>query len=143
MMCRIIQKTSTVLFIGKQNQKQIMDLNNLSKEIHAGNKSRGFWDGERNVGELLMLVVSELGEAIEAHRKNRFTDPAARISEINPILSSKYFAENIKDTFEDEIADSIIRLFDMCGGLGIDIDFHIREKLKYNETRPIKHGKRY
>ena len=116
-----------------------MDLNKLSKEIHAGNKQRGFWDGERNVGELLMLVVSELGEAIEAHRKNRFTAPLFSGTEMTPAA----FEKHIKDTFEDEIADSIIRLFDMCGGLGIDIDFHIREKLKYNETRPTKHGKRY
>lgn len=115
------------------------NLNKLSNEIHAGNKQRGFWDGERNVGELLMLVVSELGEAIEAHRKNRFTDPLFVGTEMTPAA----FAENIKDTFEDEIADAIIRLFDMCGGLGIDIDFHIREKLKYNETRPTRHGKRY
>jgi hypothetical protein len=37
MMCRIIQKTSTVLFIGKQKQKKIMDLNNLTPEyLRAG-----------------------------------------------------------------------------------------------------------
>ena len=53
------------------------------------------------------------------------------------------FENNSQDTFEDEIADSFIRLFDLCGGLGIDIEKHIELKLKYNSTREFKHGKQY
>ena len=56
---------------------------------------------------------------------------------------SEDFDDAIKDTFEDEIADSVIRLLDMCGGLGIDIDTHIRLKLEYNKTRERLHGKSY
>ncbi|MDV7400066.1 hypothetical protein RZS08_52105, partial [Arthrospira platensis SPKY1] len=44
------------------------NLNSLSNQIYEANKAKGFWDKERNVGELLMLVTSELGEAMEAHR---------------------------------------------------------------------------
>ena len=39
-----------------------MNLTELSKEIHQDNKEKGFWDEERNIGEMLMLIVSELGE---------------------------------------------------------------------------------
>ena len=53
------------------------------------------------------------------------------------------FEKEIKDTFEDEIADAAIRIFDLAGGLGIDLDFHIQQKLAYNKTRPFKHGKKY
>jgi len=53
------------------------------------------------------------------------------------------FKNHIKDSFEDEIADAVIRLLDMCGGLRIDIDFHVTSKLMYNASRPYKHGKKY
>ena len=53
-------------------------LNELSEEIYQNNKEKGFWDNKRNVGEMLMLVTSELGEAMEAHRKGRFANLEAR-----------------------------------------------------------------
>ena len=42
--------------------------NELAKEINATAKSKGFWDHERNMGEMLMLAVSELSEALEEDR---------------------------------------------------------------------------
>ena len=112
-------------------------LNELAEEIYQNNKEKGFWDKERNVGEMLMLVTSELGEAMEAHRKGRFANLEAYEE------FSEDFEDAIKDTFEDEIADSVIRLLDMCGGIGIDIDTHIKLKLEYNKTRERLHGKSY
>ena len=53
------------------------------------------------------------------------------------------FKNNIKDSYEDEIADAVIRLLDHCGYRGIDIDWHINQKLKYNRTREKRHGKVY
>lgn len=126
-------------------------LNELAQKIYEANKEKGFWDKERNVGEMLMLVTSELGEAMEAHRKNRFADTHF----YDEMLSEGYdwenshrsfiacFEKSIKDTFQDEIADAVIRLLDLSAGLGIDIDKHIEAKLKYNLTRPRLHGKAY
>jgi NTP pyrophosphatase (non-canonical NTP hydrolase) len=125
-------------------------INELAAEIYAQNKAKGFWDTERNVGELLMLIVSELAEALEAHRKEKVSDSGNMLL----MLASGYtweeaadlkraFEKEIKDTFEDEIADAAIRIFDLAGGLGIDLDFHIQQKLAYNKTRPFKHGKKY
>ncbi len=120
-------------------------LTDLAKSIHEENKAKGFWDAERNVGEMLMLVVSELGEALEAHRTDNFANVEGYKNATSCQSEFEFFAfrNNLKDTFEDEIADSIIRLLDMCGGLNIDIDFHIKEKLNYNKTRPKLHGKKY
>ena len=42
--------------------------------ISTFSQKDGFWDKERNIGELLMLVTSELGEAMEAHRKSKFAN---------------------------------------------------------------------
>lgn len=73
---------------------------------------------ERNVGELLMLCTSELAEAMEGHRKNLKDDKLPH-----------------RDMFEVEIADTFIRLFDLAGGLGLDISGAIIEKLEFNANR--------
>jgi len=51
--------------------------------------------------------------------------------------------ERYTESVEFEICDTFIRLFDMCGGLGIDIEKHIIAKMTYNETRARLHGKKY
>ena len=96
-----------------------------------------------------MLVVSELSEALEADRKNKHADFETYQTKLNSepnrvfVKQSSLFQEYIKDTFEDEIADAMIRLFDLCGYMDIDIEKHIDLKLKYNQGRPNKHGKNY
>jgi NTP pyrophosphatase (non-canonical NTP hydrolase) len=44
---------------------------------------------------------------------------------------------------EDELADAVIRIADMCGAFGIDLERHVVEKLEYNRHRPRTHGKVY
>ena len=87
-----------------------------------------------------MLCVSELSEALEADRKDR---RARTIGVISKGSFKEDFETYVKDTFEDEIADAIIRILDLCGYLHIDIEKHIRLKMKYNEMREKLHGKRY
>lgn len=134
------------------------NLNKLSKEIYEGNKLRGFDVAKENIGQSLMLIVSELSEALEADRKDnrKMLSVFKRDLEYAKLSISDFETQNencdwiknrfettIKDTFEDEIADVFIRLFDFCGALGIDIQTHIDLKLRYNSTRNFKHGKRY
>lgn len=92
-------------------------LNELAQVCHSIAVSKGFWEKERNIGEALMLIVTELAEAMEAHR--------------------------IKDeaNFKEELADTFIRLLDLCGGLKIDIEDEISKKSNRNKERPYKHGK--
>ena len=78
----------------------------------------------RNIGEFLMLIVSELGGALEAHRNNRFADKEAFNDILKLIKGGSKLGlvahyPQIKNTFEDEIADVFIRLFDLCGYLKI------------------------
>ena len=126
--------------------KTIMD---YVTAAHGNAKDKGFYETDRNIGEALMLIVSELGEALEAHRKGIHTIPYSQnqLYEAIPKLTTQKWAELfgdlIKDTFEDEIADVFIRLFDLCGYLDIPIEKHIEMKMKYNSTRPIRHNKRY
>ena len=105
--------------------------NELIEEAHGNAIERGFYpEGEnKNIGELLMLIVSELGEALEAHRCGRFalkneTTYFVTMFTLDNVKKDHIwiseFESKIKDTFEDEIADVFIRLFDLCGNLGIE-----------------------
>ena len=131
-----------------------MELKKLAKEIHQNAKEKGFWDEKREIGTLLMLIVSELSEALEADRKNIHANLNKFVGFSNMGFGKDYqtyliedaipsFEMNLKDTFEDEIADTVIRILDMCEGLGIDIETHIKLKMEYNKTREKKHGKNY
>lgn len=80
----------------------------------------GWWDDttERDIPRLLMLTVSELAEAMEGHRKNLMDDHLPH-----------------RQMLEVELADALIRIFDMAGGLNLDIAGAMAEKLVYNANR--------
>lgn len=120
-------------------------INQLRDEIHENAKNKGFWDNPRETGTMLMLVVSELSEALEADRNGRYALIRYYDLEIESILRNKdiAFQTYIKDTFEDELADAVIRILDLCGRKGIDIEKHIELKMKYNAAREKMHGKKY
>jgi NTP pyrophosphatase (non-canonical NTP hydrolase) len=129
-------------------------LNELSKQVHENAKSKGFFDSEKNIGEMLCLIHSEVSEALEADRKNFYTN----VSEIklkgladknygatfnDDEIFKEFFSITVKNTFEDELADVIIRVLDLCAFKGIDIEKHIKMKMRYNALREHKHGKAY
>ena len=132
-------------------------MKNLIAQAHGTAKEKGFWDTERNVSEMLMLIVSEVAEAQEALRKDHYANPVVveslahdleldRTDEeflLKTLVWKSKFEENIKSSFQDEIADVAIRLFDLCGGMGIDLEKHIEMKMKYNSMRGYKHGKAF
>jgi NTP pyrophosphatase (non-canonical NTP hydrolase) len=132
-------------------------MKDLIKRAHGTAKEKGFWDTPRNVSEMLMLVVSELAEAQEALRKDHYANQEVVNSLAQDLELDKTdeefllktlvwkgkFEDNIKSTFQDEIADVAIRLFDLCGGLDIDLQKHIELKMKYNSMRGYKHGKAF
>lgn len=77
--------------------------------------------GERkkhNVGERLCLVHSEISEAMEGARKNRMDDHLPHRKQL-----------------EVELADAVIRIFDMGGEMNLDLGGAIAEKLAYNSVR--------
>lgn len=100
------------------------DLNYYANEVHEAMLS--WWvdlhTGEpikRNVGELLMLCTSELAEALEGHRKDLMDDKLPH-----------------RKMFEVELADCMIRIFDICAGMGLDLEGAYQEKMAFNAFRP-------
>lgn len=100
-----------------------MNLNDYAYNTHNANKK--WWHDiktgqpiERNRGELLMLIVSEIAETMEGERKGLMDDhlPHRRMAEV-------------------ELADALIRIFDYAGGFGYDIEGAYEEKMAYNANR--------
>lgn len=73
---------------------------------------------ERNDGEMIALMHSELSEALEGLRKNKQDDHLPN-----------------RLSVEVELADCVIRIMDYCGGRGLDLGGAIAEKLAYNAQR--------
>jgi len=117
------------------------NINFLAEMIHRLNNHAGWWHDietgeakDRNTGELLMLIVSEVGEAMEADRKDLMDDKLPH-----------------RKGLEVELADAVIRIMDLAGAAQMDIGGAISEKLLYNikradhkpENRAKAGGKKY
>lgn len=108
-------------------------------EIHSLATEKGWWDGCTrdadgrvllNVDAVLArisLIHSELSEAVEEARKSH------NYSEI-------YYDTSKPEGFAVELADAVIRILDLCGALGIDLEQVVDTKHSYNRTRPRRHG---
>ncbi len=125
-----------------------MEINTLSNTIHANAVAKGFYEngtapGSFNVSEKLMLIVSELAEAQEADRVERHSNYKLLADEDQELGFVHSFEKHVKNTYEDELADTIIRTLDLAKAQGVDIELAISLKMRYNETRPYKHGKKY
>ena len=99
-------------------------LNDFSNEVHLANIS--WWTApisreypiERNFGEMIALMHSELSEALEAHRKD---------------LSDDHLPEH--DGWKVELIDCVIRIFDVLGAYKVDASKIFAEKMAYNAAR--------
>lgn len=98
-------------------------MNAIARRCHALNET--WWrdprTGERiqrNKGELLMLVVSEIAEAMEGERKD---------------LADSHLPH--RRSAEVELADAVIRICDYCAAHGYDLEGAIEEKLAFNAKR--------
>jgi len=101
----------------------------LAEEIHKNAVEKGFWDRTVDpifVAKQMMMIVSEVSEAMEAVRK-----------EMDP------------EQISDEFADIIIRTLDLYAGMSEagyvtkSLDYAIKQKMERNTHRPKKHGVRF
>lgn len=127
-------------------------INELAKQIHQNNIQKGFFEDVKNIGEMLCLIHSEVSEALECDRKGKYyEEPIIKgglnikeaIKEESDSWYENYFAGIVKDTFEDELADIMIRVMDLAAFKNVDLELHIKAKMRYNSLREYKHGKKY
>lgn len=178
-----------------------MNLNKLRDKAYQCAVAHGWHDENLSDEHFLCLVISELMEAVEADRKGMHANRAnfeyymkQRKRDDGEFMYA--FKQDIKDSVEDELADACIRMLDLAGLRGYDLDsfdyegsdtedysdmtftesmfricvyvtdnfyrdepfillneifafcrdrnidifWHIKQKIKYNELRPYKHG---
>lgn len=120
----------------------------MARDIHRANCNKGFYEEpNKQFGTMLMLIVSELAEALEADRKENHCEMSLealdRLARQDNLSFSADFKLAVKDTMEDELADALIRILDTAGYYKIDLDRHVALKLRFNALREKRHGKKY
>lgn len=109
------------------------NLNELSKIVFEDNRKKGFHEEEYSDEHYLMLVITELSEAVEADRKGKRADVESFnfTNDVSSFIPSRLFidafCENIKDTVEDELCDAVIRLLDFAGERRVDAQWLIEQ----------------
>lgn len=101
----------------------------LVRTCHGASKAAGWWNDlhtgeplpltQERVGDKLMLIVTEIAEAKEGHRKD---------------LMDTHLTD--RKMIEVELADAVIRLADLAGVMGLDLAGAVIDKLDYNANRP-------
>lgn len=99
--------------------------NEMAAEAHQNSAAHGFWDRPRNIGEMFMLMVTELAEGFEATRVG--DPPDDKIPEFSGV--------------EAELADVLIRIGDFAAGHKLRVAEAVIAKMRYNKSRPHMHGK--
>jgi NTP pyrophosphatase (non-canonical NTP hydrolase) len=109
----------------KETDDIIAACRRLTEFCHGASRDGGWYTNpytgeemDRNVGEMMMLIVSEVAEAMEGHRKDLCdTHLPCRLA------------------VEVELADAVIRICDLAGHLGLDLGSAIAEKVEFNRHR--------
>lgn len=107
-----------------------MKINELVKRAHETAVKHGFWEAAPEIGTSIALIHSELSEVLEEARAG------------NPNVYYNTGSDK-PEGIAVELADAVIRIADLCGHLGVDLDRIISDKMDYNDTRPYKHGKKF
>jgi NTP pyrophosphatase (non-canonical NTP hydrolase) len=114
-------------------------LSDLSQQINEWAHSKGWWKTSQlhelagrcdEIFGKLLMIHSEVTEAAEEVRTNNS----------DKVLHEFWVIDGKPEGFASELMDILIRTLDMCGELGIDVDYGLQMKMKFNETRPFRHG---
>lgn len=125
------------------NKGEQMTIAEMVEKSYQMSKEKGWHEKERSPLEIHMLIVSEVAEATEEVRKGAPpvyqcgpTDPAIRTPDMKECWNGQLKPEGELI----ELADAMIRIADYCGHKDWDLSAAIEMKMKYNKTRPHRHG---
>lgn len=112
----------------------VPELNSLATCIRDCISRHGFTTPSHdNISEKLMLIVDEISEAHEDVRSGHW--------DLTYVVDARGMKK--PSGFPTELADAMIRIFDICAAMNIDIAHMIHQKMLYNEDRVERHGRRF
>lgn len=109
----------------------------LVGEAYRNSQAHGFWEDHPDwespqyrayLASKIALIHSEASEALEEIRKD------------HPVTLQFVTETGKPEGLPSELADIVIRVADLCGHLGINLEEALEEKLAFNATRPRLHG---
>lgn len=116
-----------------------MDLNKLRDEAFRIAKEHGCHNQKHSDEHCMMLVITEIAEAVEADRKNMHAQRAmfennAYTPQPNPEKHWKFIYEKfLKGSVEEELADVVIRCLDFAGMRNVDLQNTLSDIPDMNE----------
>lgn len=115
----------------------------IAEQMHMCSKTHGFRSDWLNVPEKLMLIITEMSEAMEAYRQIKPLLLTMMANNEKGVPLPAELEDSVKHVknFREEMADTLIRLLDLMYALDIDIESVTASKMATNELREHKHGK--
>ena len=98
----------------------------LAVRIHDDSVSKGFWDEDHPLNHCVMLVICELGEAVEADRRGRYAKKILVLEQLYEHAFPIVYESHIKGTLEEEVADTAMLLLGLIARMGWVIDDIVR-----------------
>lgn len=115
----------------EQKGDEVLQLKDFIADVGNNAKAHGFREVNTNASDFVALIHSEASEVLEEFRKGKEA-------------TETYYREDGKpEGVPSELADIVIRCFDMADYYGIDLEAAILEKHKFNKSRPYLHGKKF
>jgi len=137
-------------------EMRFRSMEDVMGQCHLTALSKGWWEGHdkldadsnaKMLAEKTLLIVSEVTEAYayEHYRNGRdvtdvFLDDGETLHMIEPTSPYEPGVGGKPDGYAVELADAIVRIFDLCARLDIPVLEALAIKMAYNATRPYRHG---
>lgn len=125
-----------------------MDIKELIQKAHENAKKHGFWEDWFRIKQLEKVAIEvnkEMPELLSEHKEDVNNALGNRLMLITGEVAEAHEALRKRDyeNFKEELADIVIRVADLAGGLDIDLEAEILSKMEKNKNRPYKHGKAF